>query len=139
MYGKGEYFIHELDEAYKMFDVKERTFEEWPSEKWNYQDRFALKNIKSMKVPALKKDEAPKPSGDEASPAVDIADNELEELLLTVDNLSEKKLSKILNFYNHKELINILEMEPRALANIKGIKVKLVEKITAVWDKFKIK
>jgi glutathione synthase/RimK-type ligase-like ATP-grasp enzyme len=139
MYGEGEYYLHELDSAYKMFDIKERKFEEWPSEKWNYQDRFALKNIKSMKVPALKKDEAPKPSGDEASPAVDIADNELEELLLTVDNLSEKKLSKILNFYNHKELINILEMEPRALANIKGIKVKLVEKITAVWDKFKIK
>ena len=67
MYGEGEVYLHELDDAYKIYDVKERTFEEWPSEKWNYQDKFALKNLKSMKVPALKKEEAPVVSDDESS------------------------------------------------------------------------
>ena len=139
MYGKGEYYIHELDSAYKMFDIKERTFEEWPSEKWNYQDRFALKNIKSMKVPALKKEEAPEAGGDEATPTVNISNDELEVLLLTVEGLTEKKLQKILKFYNHEEIINILEMDPRALENVKGIKIKMIDKIIVVWNEFKAK
>jgi hypothetical protein len=77
-----------------MFNVKERKFEEWPSEKWNYQDKFALKSLKSMKVPLLKKEEAPEVSGDEASLAIDITNEELEELLLSVRGLGKKKLAK---------------------------------------------
>jgi glutathione synthase/RimK-type ligase-like ATP-grasp enzyme/DNA uptake protein ComE-like DNA-binding protein len=137
MYGKGEVFIHELDEVYKMFDVKERTFEEWPSEKWNYQDRFALKNIKSMKVPALKVEEAPEVSGDEATEAINISDEELEKLLLSIKGLGKKKLSKILSQFNHAELVNTLEIEPRVLGDIKSIDGKLVEKIVEAWDSYK--
>ena len=54
MYGKKKVYLHQLDSKYKIKDVKPRTKEEWPSEKWNYQDKFPLKNLKSMKVKNLK-------------------------------------------------------------------------------------
>ena len=44
VYGKGEVYLHQLDEKYKIFKVKNRTKEEWASEKWNFQDNY-LKNI----------------------------------------------------------------------------------------------
>jgi hypothetical protein len=140
MYGKGEIYLHELDEVYKMFDVKERTFEEWPSEKWNYQDRFALKNIKSMKVPALKVEEAPEVSGDEATDIViEISNEILENLLLSIKGLGKKKLSKILSRFSHEELVQTLEVEPRVLGDIKSIDAKLVKKIIEAWDSYKEK
>ncbi len=74
-YGEGTVYLHDLDESYPVLEVAERTSEEWPSEKWNYQDRFKLKSIKSMKVPALKEEEAPEVSGDES--ATTEADEEL--------------------------------------------------------------
>jgi len=138
VYGEKEVYIHELDNKYKMFDVKERTFEEWPSEKWNYQDRFALKNLKSMKVPLLKKEEAPEVSGDEATEAITITDKELEALLLSIKGFGKKKLSKILTYFNsHSNLIETLEREPRALENVKTIDVKMVAKISKVWAEYK--
>ena len=137
IYGEKEVYLHELDSAYKMFDVKPRTFEEWPSEKWNYQDRFALKNLKSMKVPLLKKEEAPEVSGDEASEAINISNEELEKLLLSIKGLGKKKLGKILSRYTHSELIIILDREPRALLDIKNIDMKMVDRIIEVWSKYK--
>jgi DNA uptake protein ComE-like DNA-binding protein len=137
MYGKGEVYLHELDEVYKMFNVKERTFEEWPSEQWNYQDRFALKNIKSMKVPALKTEEAPEVSGDEATESIEISNEALEDLLLSIKGLGKKKLSKILSRFEHTELVNIIEIEPRVLEDIKSIDSKLVERIVEAWSSYK--
>lgn len=49
MYGKKEVYLHELDSKYKVHKVKARKKEEWPSEKWNYQDKFALKKKKKSK------------------------------------------------------------------------------------------
>ncbi len=46
----GEYYLHKLDAEYPMLKVERRIGEEWPSEKWNFQDRFALESLKSMKV-----------------------------------------------------------------------------------------
>ena len=137
MYGESEVYLHELDLVYKMYDVKERTFEEWPSEKWNYQDRFALKNLKSMKVPLLKKEEAPEVSGDEASEAIEISNEALEALLLSIKGLGKKKLSKILAIYNHVEFIKIIEIEPRALEDIKSVDSKMVDKIVEAWNGYK--
>ena len=140
VYGEKEVYMHELDSEYKIFDIKERTFEEWPSEKWNYQDRFPLKSIKSMKVPALKKEEAPEVSGDEAAATtlpIEISNEELEALLLSIKGLGKKKLAKILDHYNHDNLVKQLEQEPRALEDIKNIDAKLVEKIIETWNEFK--
>ncbi len=137
MYGEGEVFLHELDSAYKMYNVKERTFEEWPSEKWNYQDRFALKNLKSMKVPALKKEEAPIVSEDESTPAVEISNDDLETLLTSVKGIGKKKLKKLTDRFSHQAIVNILEYEPKVLKDIKGIYDDTVEGIMEVWNGYK--
>ncbi len=139
MYGEEERFIHELDAQYKMYDIKPRTFEEWPSEKWNYQDRFALKSIKSMKVPALKKESAPEISGDEASPHPEITNESLEEMLLSIKGVGQKKLKKLLKRFSHAELIHILEVEPKILTEIKNINHELAQKIADSWQAFKAK
>jgi len=137
MYGDGEVYLHELDSAYKMYDVKERTFEEWPSEKWNYQDKFALKNLKSMKVPALKKNEAPVISEDESTPAVKISNEDLEKLLLSVDGIGKKKLKKLTDYFSHQAIVNILESEPKILKEIKGIKESVIKDLMIVWNRYK--
>ncbi len=137
MYGASEVYLHELDSEYKMFDVKERTFEEWPSEKWNYQDRFALKSIKSMKVPTLKIEAEPQVSGDEATPVFEVTNEELENLLLSIKGLGKKKLKKILAKFDHLELIALLEVEPRALADVKSIEPEMAEKVLSAWREFK--
>lgn len=138
IYGEKEVYMHELDSEYKIFDVKERTFEEWPSEKWNYQDRFALKNLKSMKVPALKTEEAPEVSDDESSSTIEISDEELEKLLLSVKGLGKKKLKKILKKLTHAQIIALLEVEPRVLSDIKSINDKLVDNIIETWNSYKL-
>ncbi len=136
-YGDSEVFLHELDSAYKMFNVKERTFEEWPSEKWNYQDKFALKSLKSMKVPALKRDEAPVVSEDESTPTFDISNEDLEELLTSVKGIGQKKLKKLTDRFSHQAIINILEYEPKILKDIKGIYDDTIEGIMEVWNGYK--
>jgi len=45
--------------------------------------------------------------------SIDISNEDLEDLLLSVKGVGKKKLSKILSFYSHKELIEVLEKEPR--------------------------
>jgi len=137
MYGDGEVYLHELDEEYKMFNIKPRTFEEWPSEKWNYQDRFALKSIKSMKVPALKENEAPIASEDESIPSVEISNDDLEALLLSVKGFGKKKLNKVLGRFSHQAIVNILELDPKVLQDIKGMDDELLVSILEAWNDFK--
>ncbi|HHH19894.1 MAG TPA: hypothetical protein ENK86_05250 [Campylobacterales bacterium] len=134
MYGEKKVYIHELDEAYPMVDVTPKDFEEWPSEKWNFQDRFPLKSLKSMKVPALKEEEAPEISGDETSLDLEISDEQLEALLLSIKGLGKKKLTTILDHYSHSEIINILETEPMLLKEVKRVDTKLIEKISDAWQ-----
>jgi glutathione synthase/RimK-type ligase-like ATP-grasp enzyme len=66
MYGKKKVYLHQLDKKYKMYKIKPREAEEWPSEIWNYQDKFALKSLKSMKVQNIKNDIVPDPSGEDS-------------------------------------------------------------------------
>jgi hypothetical protein len=90
-----------------------------------------------MKVPLLKKEEAPEVSGDEASEAIEISNEALEALLLSIKGLGKKKLSKILAIYNHVEFIKIIEIEPRALEDIKSVDSKMVDKIVEAWNGYK--
>ena len=136
-YGGGEVYLHELDTQYKVHDVKERTFEEWPSEKWNYQDKFALKNLKNMKVPALKSSVAPVASEDESTPVVEITNEDLEELLTSVKGIGQKKLNKLKDRFSHQAIVNILEYEPKVLKDIKGIYDDTIESVMEVWESYK--
>ncbi|SFV69106.1 Ribosomal protein S6 glutaminyl transferase [hydrothermal vent metagenome] len=129
----GEYNAS-YDGAY--FGTKKKIYGE--KEVWNYQDKFALKNLKSMKVPALKTEEAPEVSADESSSNIELSDEEIESLLLTVKGLGKKKLKKILKKFTHAELIATLEVEPRVLTDIKSINNNLVESIIEAWSNYKL-
>ena len=69
---------------------------------------------------------------------VHLSDEELESLLLSVKGLGNKKLKKILKRFNHSELIALLEVEPRALTDIKSINDDLVDNIVEAWNNYKI-
>jgi len=141
VYGKSEVYLHDLDEVYKMFLVGERFSEEWPSEKWNYQDNLALKSLKSMKV---KEGDVPDPNGEDMeSPAdtmPDISKKELKEILTSVKGIGNKKYDKIVKEIGNKdEVVGVLEQSPSILLNIKGLTKKLVKKIEEKWGEFKSK
>jgi len=140
MYGDRERYLHELDSEYKVYDVKKRWSEEWPSEVFNYQDRFPLNNLKSMKVINLKKLDAPSSSNEdeEIIETVKMSKKELKNLLKSVEGIGEKKYNTIIEEVGSAdEVIGILEQSPFILLNIKGITKKIVEEITKKFEEFK--
>jgi glutathione synthase/RimK-type ligase-like ATP-grasp enzyme/DNA uptake protein ComE-like DNA-binding protein len=141
MYGKKKVYLHELDKKYKVYDVKQRVFEEWPSEEYNYQDRFALKNLKTMKIKNKKDSITPSASIDEAHESQminTVSKKELKELLTSIDGIGKKKFDRIIDeIGSASEVSGVLEQSPSILLNIKGITKKLVAKISNEWNKFK--
>jgi len=141
MYGDSERYLHELDDEYKVYDVKRRWSEEWPSEIYNYQDRFSLNNLKSMKVPNLKKEDAPSADNEdeEIIETYTMSKKELKKLLTSVDGIGEKKFDRIIEeIGSAEEVVGILHQSPSILLNIKGITEKLIEKITKKFEDFKL-
>jgi ribonuclease HI len=139
VYGKKEVYIHELDSTYTMDGVARRWSEEWPSENWNYQDRFALKSLKSMKVKCDEK--TPCPLGEDMESngtQIKISKKKLKKVLTSVDGIGNKKFDKIMNEFGDKEnVIGVLEQSPSILLNIKGITEKIVKRVEKTWKKFK--
>jgi len=141
MYGEGAVYLHELDETYKMYSVDRRWSEEWPSEKWNYQDKFSLNNLKSMKVPNLKNEDAPNPTGEDMesiSTTPELTKKELKNVLTSVKGLGDKKFNKIINELGKtQEVVGVLEQSPSILLNIKGFTKQLIKKVETKWEEFK--
>ncbi len=135
-HGDSKYYIHELDEQYPMFDITPKDYEEWPSEKWNFQDRFPFKSIKSMEVENIESFDGEE-SGDEASPEIIIEKEDLEELFKSVNGLGAKKIKKIFETFSEDEIVENLEFEPERFSEIKGIKGKIIKKIVKAWVEFK--
>jgi len=52
-----EVYLHELDKEYPMLNTEDREGEEWPSEIWNYQDKYTKKSNKQQNIEKLDKDE----------------------------------------------------------------------------------
>lgn len=141
MYGESEVYLHELDETYKMYSVARRWTEEWPSEKWNYQDKFALNNLKSMKVPNLKNENAPSPTGEDQQSDITtpkLTEEELKDVLTSIKGIGDKKFNKIINEIGQtQEVVGVLEQSPSILLNIKGFTKKLIKKVEIKWENFK--
>jgi hypothetical protein len=138
-YGNKEVYIHELDKQYKVEHVKPRTKEEWPSEIFNYQDKLALKSIKSMKLKNTK-EKAPNPSGEDSESTLlpKVSKKKLKEVLTSVEGIGNKKFDKIIEeFGTSEEVVGVLEQSPSILLNIKGITKELIAKISKKWNKFK--
>ena len=141
VYGDSVRYLHELDDEYKVYDVKRRWSEEWPSETYNYQDRFSLNNLKSMKVPNLKKEDAPSVDNEdeEIVETIMMTKKELKTLLKSVDGIGDKKFDRIIEEIGSvEEVVGILHQSPSILLNIKGITESLIEKITKKFEEFKL-
>jgi len=141
MYGEKKVYLHQLDKKYKIYDVQRRWSEEWPSEIYNYQDKFSLKSLKTMKI-SNKKDNIPNPKGvDEANEIQEmfkISQKELEKFLLSVDGIGKKKVKNIFeNIGSSDEVVGILEQNPKILTNIDGLTKKLIDNIENSWKEFK--
>ena len=138
MYGDGEKYLHELDSAYKMFDVKRRWGEEWPSNIYNYQDKLKLKSIKSMKVPQLKNQDAPAPDeSDESEQLQTISKDELKKFFITVEGIGKKLFKKVLDeFGNTDEVVAILNNHLEVLTKVPGISSKKQKLILNKWVKY---
>lgn len=140
-YGDEVKYIHQLDSEYKIAPVQQRMIEEWPSEIWNFQDRFPLKSIKSMKVENLKKDDTPAADGEDMESLdqrIKVTKKELKEILTSVKGVGDKKFDKILQSAGSKEdVVGILEQNPSILLSVQGMTDKIISKITKAWKKFK--
>ncbi|MGB5866921.1 MAG: helix-hairpin-helix domain-containing protein, partial [Arcobacteraceae bacterium] len=126
---------------YTMFDVKRRWSEEWPSETYNYQDKFSLNNLKSMKVKNLNNQAEPSvlEEDSEIIETVKLSEKELKNLLKSIDGIGTKKYNRILEEVGSvEEVIGVLHQSPSILLNIKGITKKIVEKITKKFAEFKL-
>ncbi len=140
LFGDNEVYLHVLDSEYKMYGVKRRWSEEWPSEKWNYQDNLALKVSKKTKKQKISKD-VPNPSGDESVESkveqeAKITKDELSDFLTSIEGIGKKKVKTIIeHFGNIDEVIGVLHQNSSILTEVKGVTKKLASKIEKSWKK----
>jgi len=139
-YGGKKVYLHKLDEKYKMYGVKRRYAEEWPSEVYNYQDKLALKPTKGLKSKSPKAKDAPHPTSDESSESImqesKITKKELSDFLTSVDGIGKKKVKNIVeHFGSADEVVGVLHQNSSILTEVKGITKKLVSKIEKAWKK----
>ncbi|MCH9814425.1 MAG: hypothetical protein K0U47_10855 [Epsilonproteobacteria bacterium] len=127
--------IFDVDSQFPMLNTRERDEEEWPSEKWNYQDKYALKNLKSMEV---ENNQALQDGDESALNAEEISDEEMFSFLSTsTKGFGKKKAAKALETYGKEKLVHMLENEPDQLLDVKGIKEKTMQKMVDAWGTFK--
>ena len=126
--------LFDLDEKFPMYNSEDTKMEEWPSERWNYQDKFALKNIKKMKVAndqRLKDDEL-------LINAEDISEDDLIEFLAnTAKGFGNKKAKEALKTYGKEEIINMFENDPKKLLELKDMTESIMEIMLNSWSTFK--
>ncbi len=139
-FGEETKYIHELDSGYPMLDVKRRYTEEWPSEKWNYQDKLALKKTNSLDAKSPKKKDVPNPTNDESNESSEqiakITNEELSDFLISVDGIGKKKVDRIVEYFGDAdEVVGVIHQNPSILTEVKGITKKLVLKIEKAWKK----
>jgi len=137
-YGGKSVYLHKLDETYKVHDVKRRWSEEWPSEKWNYQDNLALNPAKSKSGKSAQN--TPNPTGDESKESsqtdATITKSELSDFLTSVEGIGKKKVAKIIeHFGDVEEVVGVIHQNSSILTEVKGITKKLAAKIEKAWQK----
>jgi hypothetical protein len=134
----GDIALHELDSIYPMLLTEDRNYEEWPSEKWNFQDNYgkSISKVAPKRNPEYGDDES-----SEAEESIDIVldEREMTKVLTSVKGIGKKKSKDILTKHSIVELINILEREPKRLLDISWVKKNILEKVVDEWNNFKKK
>jgi hypothetical protein len=134
---EGEVYLHELDQTYPMLLTENRHYEEWPSEKWNFQDNYGktISKVNAKKNPDYGDDEGTE--GSESDTVLD--EKKMTEVLTSVKGIGKKKSEQILKKHSLVELVHILEKEPKKLLDISWVKKNLLSKVVDEWNDFKKK
>ena len=138
---EGEMYLHEMDSLYPMLMTEDRNYEEWPSEKWNFQDNYG-KTIR--KVHAQSNPHVPLVEGDESEESSELEDmivlteKKVKKLLLSVEGIGKKKAEQIMNKFDTTELVHALETAPeKIIKEVSWFKEKFLTKLMKEWEDFK--
>jgi len=133
---QGEMYLHEMDSLYPMLPTEDRDYEEWPSERWNFQDNYG----KTVRKVHAQSNPHPVSSGEDAESPVILTEEHLTEMLQSVKGIGKKKTADILETYTPADLVARLEEKPeRIVKEIKWMKKTLLTKILKKWESFKNK
>jgi len=127
--------LFDQDSQFPMFNSKDTKNEEWPSEVWNYQDKYALKSIKNMDV---KNNQTLKDDDNSQLNSKDISDEDMFAFLSTsTKGFGKKKAKKALKKHGKEKLMDMLENQSQELKEVKGMKEKTIERFINAWSTFK--
>ncbi len=138
---EGEMYLHELDKLYPMLNTYTRTKEEWPSEKWNFQDNYGktIEKVSPKKNPDY-------PEEDEGSESqaqeniIELSEKKVKKLLTSVEGIGEKKAEKIMKKFDTTELVHALETAPERLSEeLSWFKEKFTKRLLKEWELLKSK
>jgi len=135
---EGEIYRHELDAFYPMLLTKDRRFEEWPSEKWNFQDNYkdTMKSPTNYDEARLDHDESQEPEVAEVA----VTKEDIQDVLMSVKGIGNKKSEAILDKYSMIDVIDILENNLNHFKeSFKWFNDKMADKLDTSWKKFKEK
>ncbi|SFV90858.1 Ribosomal protein S6 glutaminyl transferase [hydrothermal vent metagenome] len=138
---EGEMYLHELDSLYPMLNTYTRTKEEWPSEKWNFQDNYgkSIVKVSTKKNPKyIDNNEAERSETQED--IIELSEKKMKKLLTSVEGIGEKKADKIMKKFDKIELIHILETAPEKLnEEFDWFKEKFLKSLKKEWQALKEK
>lgn len=138
----GEFFKQEDQELYEMRNTKEKKHEEWPSEKWNFQDMYTQKITKKTQIvvkSAQEDNESVKDLDEEIVLPEEIAKMDKKgwmTFLQGAKGIGKKLSQKIVDELGRKKLIKALHKEPKLFERVKGLKEKKIAKIKDHWLHF---
>ena len=140
---EGEVYLHELDALYPILLTEDRIQEEWPSEKWNFQDNYgkSIRKVHAKSNPheSIVSDEVISSDESQESASV-VTKKKMKKILKSVEGIGEKKSDKLIKKFGVDGLIQMLETAPEKLKEeFSWIKKKLLGKIDEQWKAFKNK
>jgi glutathione synthase/RimK-type ligase-like ATP-grasp enzyme len=142
---EGEMYLHELDALYPILLTEDRTEEEWPSEKWNFQDNYGhtVRKVHAKSNPVEK--ELPKEleevSTDESEEsAAVLTEKKMKKILTKVEGIGKKKSEELIKELGVDGLVDTLEEAPEKLKKeFSWFKKKMLAQLDEVWTAFKKK
>ena len=140
---EGEMYLHELDKLYPVLNTYTRTKEEWPSEKWNFQDNYG----KTVRKVHAKSNPVYREEGDEAAESqeqsniiIELSEKKVKKLLTSVEGIGKKKAEKIMQKFDTTELVHALETAPEKIGEeFSWFKDKFVKRLLKEWKALKEK
>ena len=133
-------YLHEMDALYPMLLTEDRTKEEWPSEKWNFQDNYGhtVRKVHAQSNPHYNDDEASESA--EQENMIELSEKKVKELLTSVEGIGKKKAESIMDKFNTTELVHALETAPHKIVEeVSWFKKKFMKKLVKEWEDFKNK